>query len=79
MQSNGLPEIVRKSETGRYIKEADYDRALSKKAHELVREYQLKFDPKVLVPDDDEMTNRLFQAGVDLIVQVGCITRQQRE
>jgi len=71
MQSNGLPEIVRKSETGRYIKEADYDRLLSKRTRELVREYQLKFDPKMLVPDDDEMTNRLFEAGVDLIVQVG--------
>jgi hypothetical protein len=71
MQHNWLPEIVRRSEAGPFMREADYDRALTQRVRQLVKTYGLKFDPQVLVPSDDEMVSRLFQAAVDLFVDLG--------
>jgi len=71
MPLNWLPEIVKRSESGPYLREADYDRALSQKVRQLTQLYQLKFDPQVLVPSDDDLAWRLFQAAVDLFVELG--------
>lgn len=71
MPSNWLPEIVKRSEAGPFMREADFDRALSRRVRELTTKYQLKFDPKVLVPSDDDLVSRLFRAAVDLFVDLG--------
>lgn len=71
MTFNYLPEIVKRSETGPYSKESDYDLTLARCAADLVRKYDLKFDPSVLVPDDDGLADRLYQAGLDLFVEMG--------
>ncbi len=71
MRSNWLPEIVERSENGPFIKESDYDLTLAKMVKALVKKYALKFDPQVLVPDDDEMADRLYQAGLELFLEMG--------
>jgi methylamine--corrinoid protein Co-methyltransferase len=71
MQSIRLPEIVNRSENGPFMKEAAFDMALARKTTELVRKHGLKFDPKVLVPHDDDMADRLYQAGLDLFIEMG--------
>lgn len=71
MPTNRLPEIVSRSETGPYLREADYDRALTRRVRELVKSYAIKFDPKTLVPADDDLAARVFQAGLDLFVELG--------
>jgi methylamine--corrinoid protein Co-methyltransferase len=71
MSSNWLPEIVRRSEAGPFMREADFDRALARRARELTQSYHLKYDPQVLVPSDDELACRLFQAALDLFVDLG--------
>jgi methylamine--corrinoid protein Co-methyltransferase len=71
MPNNWLPEIVRRSEAGPFVREADYDRALTLRVRQLVKSYALKLDPQVLVPSDEEMVSRLFQAAVDLFVDLG--------
>lgn len=71
MQSNWLPEIVKRSENGPFTREPDFDRALVRRIPELVRKYGIKFEPKVLVPADNDMADRLFQAGVELFVEFG--------
>ena len=71
MQMNLLPTIVKRSEDGPYMKEADFERALSKRTGELVTHYGLKFNPQTPVPSDDAMADRLYQAGVDLFVDMG--------
>jgi methylamine--corrinoid protein Co-methyltransferase len=53
------------------MKEAEFERTLSKKTAELVRQYGLKFNPQTPVPADDDMADRLYQAGVDLFVELG--------
>ena len=71
MYSNWLPEIVKRSESGPFMKESDFDMAIAKKVPELIQKYGLKYDPNVLVPSDDDMANRLYQAGMDLFLEMG--------
>lgn len=71
MQSNLLPEIVKRSQNGPFMRESDFERALPRRTAELVRKYGLKFDPQVPVPSDDDMADRLYQAGLDLFVELG--------
>ena len=71
MQSNLLPEIVKRSQTGPYMKESEFEMALAKRTAGLVREHGLKFDPQVPIPSDDDMADRLYQAGVALFVEMG--------
>ncbi len=71
MNSNWLPEIVKRSESGPYMKESDFDMAIAKRVPELVKQYGLTYDPNVLVPADDDMANRLYQAGMDLFIEMG--------
>jgi methylamine---corrinoid protein Co-methyltransferase len=71
MQSNRLPEIVRRSENGPYMKESEFDLTLAKIVMKLVQEYELSYDPQVLVPSDDDLADRLYQASVDLFLEMG--------
>lgn len=71
MLSNWLPEIVKRSDDGPYMKEFDFEMALSKRTAELVEEHGLKFDPQTPVPADSDMADRLYQAAVDLFVDMG--------
>ena len=71
MSSNWLPEIVKRSEAGPFMREADFDRVLTRRVRELTQSYHLKYDPQVLVPSDDGLASRLFQAALDLFVELG--------
>jgi len=71
MRSNWFPTLVERSENGPYMKESDYDLALARKVVELVRKHGLRFDPQVIVPSDDELADRLYQAGLELFVELG--------
>ena len=71
MQNNILPTIVKRSENGPFTKEADFERALSKRAGELVKQYGIKFNPQTPVPSDNDMADRLYQAGLELFLDLG--------
>lgn len=71
MQSNWLPEIVNRSENGPFIKETEFDLTLAKTVMKLVADYELTYDPQALVPSDDDLVDRIYQAGLDLIVEMG--------
>jgi methylamine--corrinoid protein Co-methyltransferase len=71
MQSNWLPEIVNRSENGPYIRESEFDLNLAKTVMKLVREYDLSYDPQILIPSDDDLADRLYQAGLDLFLELG--------
>ncbi len=71
MMNNWLPEIVKRSENGPYIKEADFEMVLIQRVRELVKKHGLKFDPQVPVPADDGMADRLWEAGLELFLDIG--------
>jgi methylamine--corrinoid protein Co-methyltransferase len=71
MQNNRLPEIVNRSENGPFMKESAFDLALARKTMELVKKHTIKYDRNVLVPSDDAMADRLYQAGLELFIEMG--------
>jgi methylamine---corrinoid protein Co-methyltransferase len=71
MQKNRLPLLVDRSENGPYMKESAYDLALAKMVMRQVREGEINFDPKVVVPSDDDLADRVYQAAVELVVEMG--------
>lgn len=71
MRSDWMAEIVERSESGPYAKESDFDLLIVRTVPKLVEKYGLKFDPNVLVPSDDGMADRLYQAGLELLATTG--------
>ncbi len=71
MGKSWLPELVKRSEQGPYIKESEYEKKLVSLVAELVKKSDLKFDPEELVPADDGLADRLWQAGLDLFLELG--------
>ena len=71
MRNNWLPEVVQRSETGPYQKEEEFEMQLSRRTAELVKEYDLKFEGDTPVPSDDAMADRLYQAGLQLFLDMG--------
>jgi len=71
MGKSWLPEIVKRSEQGPYIKESEYEKKLVYLVAKLVKESGLKFDPDKPVPADDGVADRLWQAGLDLFLELG--------
>jgi methylamine--corrinoid protein Co-methyltransferase len=71
MPNNWLPKIVERSEKGPFIKERDFDLMLAQRAAALVKQFAISMDPEILVPSDDDLADRLFQAGLELFLQVG--------
>ena len=71
MSSNWLPTIVERSETGPFMRESDFDMALARRTAELVRHYGIVCDRQHVVPTDDGLAERVYQAGLDLFVDMG--------
>jgi methylamine--corrinoid protein Co-methyltransferase len=71
MHNNRLSLIVTRSENGPFMKETAFDLALARKTVELVRKHGIHFDRNVIVPADDDMADRLYQAGLELFVEMG--------
>jgi len=71
MPTNWLPEIVQRSQTGPFMKEKDFDMKVSMTAMRLTKEYGLKFDRNTPVTADDDLADRMYQAGLALFLEVG--------
>ena len=51
------------------------------KLKEITKRYEIKYDPMKQVPatrEDDDQLDRLWQAGVDLVAEVGCLCTDTR-
>jgi methylamine--corrinoid protein Co-methyltransferase len=67
-----LFEVLQRSETGPIIEEADFERKLVGPAiKRLVEKYDIQYPSDIYVNSDDELADRVFQAGVDLASEVG--------
>jgi len=71
MRSNWLLEIVKRAQSGPYIKESEFDLKLAKRIKELVKERGIKYDPNVLCPADDDLADRVWEAGLQLFLEFG--------
>ena len=76
-----LLSVLDKAERGPVIDQKDFDRILvGRKISELVEEFDIHWDPEVMVPHDENLADRLFQAGMKLASDTGvyCIDTKRR-
>ena len=67
-----LLDVLHRAETGPIVEEAIFERRMvAPTVRRLTQEYGIKFDRAVIVPSDDDLADRIFQAGLDLAVEVG--------
>ena len=67
-----LVEVLHRAETGPIIEEAEFERRLvAPTIRSLLKKYDIKYDKTVFVPHDDDLSDRVFQAGLDLATEVG--------
>jgi methylamine--corrinoid protein Co-methyltransferase len=65
-------DVMEKALNGKPMSETDYQLKLfAPKCQEKVKEYKIKYDPDNPVPQDNAMADDLFQAGLELLVDVG--------
>ncbi len=65
--------------TGPLMRMKDFDMKIFKVTTRLVKEYGITFDPKTPIPSNDDLVDRLFEAGLKLYAEVGtyCIDTER--
>jgi methylamine---corrinoid protein Co-methyltransferase len=67
-----IVEVLHRAETGPIMEEEAFERQLvAPTVKRLIEEYDLKFDNSVIVNSDDDLADRIFQAGLDLAEEAG--------
>jgi hypothetical protein len=65
-------EVLDRVETGPYMEEKDFDiKVIAKKCRELVKEYDIKYNPEEIVTTDSSLADDLFEAGLRLFIDLG--------
>lgn len=64
-------EVVRRSEKGEMLAEGEFDRRVGKAAREVTKRYEIRFDGENVIPSDETLPNRVFDAAIDFFLQVG--------
>jgi methylamine--corrinoid protein Co-methyltransferase len=78
--SNRVYEISERALKGPLCKPSDFDRMITKKIRSLIKEYDITYDPKVLIPTDNSLIDDVYKAGVDLFLELGalCLDTERR-
>ncbi len=65
-------EIVKRALNGPYYSEKDFDmQVMVPKIREIVKKYDIRYDPETPIPNDDKLADDVFQAGLELFSEVG--------
>ena len=72
-------EILARTKAGPIIEEKNFDLSLFKKTQELQKKYDIRYNPDKPVETDDDMVDRLYQAGLELFLDIGsyCTTTRR--
>lgn len=67
-----LLDVMEKALNGKPMSETDYQlKRFAPKVMEKVREHQIKFDPSNPIQNDNSMADEVFEAGLELLLDVG--------
>jgi methylamine--corrinoid protein Co-methyltransferase len=67
-----LFEIIERARNGPFVKESEFEaKILPTKLKELVKEYDIKRDPEILIPSDNDLADSIFKAAYNLIIDLG--------
>jgi methylamine--corrinoid protein Co-methyltransferase len=68
----GFAEVCRRANTGPTMDVQSFDLdVVYMTARQLCQKYKIVFDPKTPVPSDDDLADRVYQAAIDFVVEVG--------
>jgi hypothetical protein len=73
--------VLGRAESGPLIRERDFERkVLIPNIKRVVKEYDIRFDPETPVPSDDSLAKSVWDAAVDLFINVGtfCTTTNRQ-
>lgn len=69
-----MRDVIKKAETGPICLEKDFDRKiLISRLVEIIREYDIKYDPANLIPNDNSLADAVFKAALDLYLKTGTL------
>jgi len=69
-----INEVLDKAETGPICLEKDFERkVLLPKLKDVIKQYDIKFDPENVVASDDSLADDLWKAGLELYLEVGTL------
>ena len=66
-------EIIARGERGEPVIEKEFDMKVFKTAKKLAAKYAVKFDPKQIVMEDDEIIDNAFRAGAEMLLLTGIL------
>jgi methylamine--corrinoid protein Co-methyltransferase len=74
-----LWEILKRAKEGPMLEEKQFDLSLFKKTQELQKKYGIKYDPDKPIDVDGHLSDRLYQAGLELFLDLGtyCTTTRR--
>ena len=65
-------DVMHKALEGKPMSETDYQlKSFAPKVAEKVREHKIKYDPQNPIPNDNSLADELFEAGLELLLDVG--------
>jgi methylamine--corrinoid protein Co-methyltransferase len=65
-------EVMERALTGPFMEEKDFiSKRFIPKMREVIKKYEIKYDPKTPVPSDDDLADRIWQAAVEFFLDVG--------
>jgi methylamine--corrinoid protein Co-methyltransferase len=68
-------DVIGRSETGPLVEEKQFNWRIFELANQLVEKHGIRYDPEQIVPADDGLADRLYQAGLDLFLELGVYCR----
>jgi len=71
----GFWEVIGRSESGPLTKEKQFDMQLAATAAGIAKKYDIRRDSQTVVPHDDGLADRLYQAALDLFLEMGIYCR----
>ena len=74
-------QVIDRALTGPISLEKDFDLEIfNKELNEVVRRYDIKYDPQNPVPADDDLADRVWEAAMEFLVETGvyCLDTERR-
>ncbi|MCK5551949.1 MAG: monomethylamine:corrinoid methyltransferase [Deltaproteobacteria bacterium] len=74
-----LWEILLRTKEGPIVEEKQFDLSIFKKVQELQKKYDIRYDPEKPLDTDGDLADRVYQAGVELFLDLGtyCTTTRR--
>jgi len=65
-------EVIDRALAGPFCSEKDFDlKVFVPKLKEVIKKYEIKYDPENPIPSDNDLADRVFKAGVEFYANVG--------